>query len=265
MSQYLNLPDFCDYIIVNYYGGNWDWDWHNYSALYSAEVGFVFQDWDGEGMLQDPNANITNRDTSGDPTELFVQLLANSDFRTMFADHVYRDLSGALSPTNAAAMYQKEANTIGTAVLDEAARWGNLGQLDGTWSGLGTPATWTARLNWELGTYFPSRTATMFTQFRTPVGFTSEGGAVTYTMYPSFNPPTLSVNGTVENGGTFASGAMLTMATTTARSTIRPTAAIRGSAVAVSAQRRPFIPGHRAHPGGGVQDPGPLRERSGAR
>ena len=49
MSQYLNLPDFCDYIIVNYYGANWDWDWHNYSALYSpTRLGFVFQDWDGE-------------------------------------------------------------------------------------------------------------------------------------------------------------------------------------------------------------------------
>ena len=37
----------------------------------------------------------------------------------------------------------------------------------------------------------------------------------TYTMYPSFAPPTLYVNGTVENGGTFTLGAALTMAATT--------------------------------------------------
>ena len=51
MATYLNLPEFCDYIITNYYGGNWDWDGHNYSAIYSktAGTGFVFQDWDGEG------------------------------------------------------------------------------------------------------------------------------------------------------------------------------------------------------------------------
>ena len=183
MAQYLNLPDFCDYIIVNYYGGNWDWDWHNYSALFSPTLGFVFQDWDGEGMLQDPNANITNRDTTGDPTQLFVQLLANPDFRQMFADHVYKDLNTVLSPTTAAAMYTKEANTISAAVLDEAARWGNLGELDGTWGGLGTPATWTARYNWELGTFFPDRTATMFNQFETAVTFTPAAGGNTVHLH----------------------------------------------------------------------------------
>ena len=34
-------------------------------------------------------------------------------------------------------------------------------------------------------------------------------------MYPSFSPPTLYVNGTEENGGTFTPGAALTMAATT--------------------------------------------------
>ena len=68
------------------------------------------------------------------PTGLFVQLMANPDFRQMFADHVYKDLTTVLSPTNAAAMYQTLANTISTAVLDESARWGNLGELDGTWN-----------------------------------------------------------------------------------------------------------------------------------
>ncbi|MGA2501636.1 MAG: CotH kinase family protein, partial [Tepidisphaeraceae bacterium] len=54
MATYLNLPDFCDYIITNYYGSNWDWDWHNFSALYdtAADTGFIFQDWDGEGMIR---------------------------------------------------------------------------------------------------------------------------------------------------------------------------------------------------------------------
>ena len=111
MAQYLNLPAFCDYIITNYYGGNWDWDWHNYSAVYSttAGTGFVFQDWDGEGMLlngDQPTPTSPTATRHGDPTELFVQLLANPDFRQMFADHVYKDLTTVLSPTNAAAMYQ---------------------------------------------------------------------------------------------------------------------------------------------------------------
>ena len=215
MAQYLNLPSFCDYMIVNYYGGNWDWDMHNYSALYSttAGTGFIFQDWDGEGMLQSTGGNILNRYDSGDPTELFVQLMANPDFRQMFADHVYADLSTVLSPAAAAAMYQKEANTISAGVVDESARWGNLGELDGTWNQMGTPATWTTKLDWELGSVFPTRTATMYSQFETAVTFSPspEGGSETYTMYPSFAPPVLYVNGAVENGGPFTPGNLLTM------------------------------------------------------
>ncbi|MGA2068975.1 MAG: lamin tail domain-containing protein, partial [Thermoguttaceae bacterium] len=232
MSQYLNLPAFCDYIIVNYYAGNLDWDTHNYSAVYSPSLGFVFQDWDGEmtlfsGWNGSPDVNVTADDNTGDPTQLFVQLLANPDFRQMFADHVYEDLSTALSPTTAAAMYQKEANTIsqpnaagtfGGAIIDEAARWGNLGELAQTWNELGTPATWSSHIATELGSWFPVRTAEMFTQFATPVTFTPAAGGgttqYTYTMYPSFGPPTLLVNGTVENGGTILPGASLTMTMT---------------------------------------------------
>ena len=93
----------------------------------------MFQDWDGEGVLWSASTNITSHDSTSNATELFVQLMANSDFRQMFADHVYRDLTTALAPTNAAAIYQTLANTISTAILDESARWGNLGELDGTW------------------------------------------------------------------------------------------------------------------------------------
>ena len=106
-------------------------------------------------LEQRPQRQPYRLDTTGGPTQLFVQLLANPDFRQMFADHVYKDLSTALSPTNAAAMYSKEANTISTAVLDESARWGNLGELDGTWGELGTPATWSAHINTELELVVP--------------------------------------------------------------------------------------------------------------
>jgi hypothetical protein len=215
MAQYLNLPSFCDYIIVNYYGGNWDWDWHNWSGIFAppnpsegfAGTPFIFQDWDGEGNLEGAGDNITARDTTGEQTELFVQLLANPDFRQMFADHVYKDLSTVLSPAGASALYQKEANTISQAIIDESARWGN---IQGTQC---TPANWNAEISWHIGTYFPGRTATMFSQFETTITFSGhyEGGSPTYTMYPSFSPPMLLVNGTQENGGTISLGDSLTM------------------------------------------------------
>ena len=224
MQQYLNLPYFCDYIITNYYAGNTDWDGHNYSALYRPGLGFVYLDWDGEmsiysGWNGSPYVNITGLDTSGGPTELFVQLLANSDFRQLFADRVYRDLSTVLSPTNAVASYQAEANRISTAVLDESARWGNLGELDATWGQLGTPATWNAHINSELSTCFPARTGILYSQFETPVAFHPEGDGATiyYTMYPSFAPPTLDINGVAQSGSllSFNYGDQLTFTTPT--------------------------------------------------
>ncbi|MGA2068682.1 MAG: lamin tail domain-containing protein, partial [Thermoguttaceae bacterium] len=237
MSQYLNLPDFCDYIIVNYYAGNLDWDNHNYSALYRPGLGFVFQDWDGEmifysGWNGSPDVNVTGDDNTGDPTQLFVQLLANPDFRQLFADRVYNDLTTALSPTNAAARYENLANILGYStvesdaangtttavpVLAEAARWGNLGEMDGTWDELGTPQTWASHISSELSSFIATRTAEMFTQFAnsasinfTPYG-DSSGTVYNYTMYPSVAPPTMYINGTAENGGTFNPGSTLTM------------------------------------------------------
>ena len=132
MAQYLNLPSFCDYIITNYYAGNWDWDWHNYSAVYNtaAETGFVFQDWDGErqifsGSEQRPTSTVPP-DTVGGPTQLFVQLLANADFRQMFADHVYKDLTTACRRPARPPCTRPWANTISQAVHR---RVGPLGQL----------------------------------------------------------------------------------------------------------------------------------------
>ena len=247
MGQYLNLPDFCDYIIVNYYAGNSDWDNHNYSGLYRPGLGFVFQDWDGEmsiysGWNSSPYVNRMSLDTSGGPTQLFVQLLANPNFRQMFADHVYKDLTTVLSSTTAAAMYQAEANRIWDpatgieGVLDESARWGNVGELAGTWNELGTPATWSAHIDEELSSWFPVRTAIMFSQFETAVTFQPLGGSnsYTYTMYPGVAPPVLYLNGNQESYGASVSivgGNTLTMTPPPAPpSTTPPTATIRWKA-----------------------------------
>ena len=224
MSTYLNLPDFCDYIITNYYGGNADWDYHNFSWIYNtaSDTGSVFQDWDGEGMLlnrfngNNAYANLTGDDTSGDPTELFVDLLANADFRAMFADHINKDLTTVLSPTTSAAMYQALANTVSTAIIDQSARWGTAGELAGQWSGLGTPAVWQTQLNVELDSFFPTRTATMFSEFEAAADIS----APSYKMYPSFGPPALGDtqnSSTLTNSGTYAFtlGDVVTMTATT--------------------------------------------------
>ena len=113
----------------------------------------------------------------------------------MFADHINKDLTTVLSPTTAAAMYQALANTVSTAIIDQSARWGTSASWPAQWSGLGTPAVWQTQLNVELDSFFPTRTATMFSEFEAAAVHRS-GGPKTYTMYPSFGPPALGVTKT---------------------------------------------------------------------
>ena len=188
MAQYLNLPSFCDYIITNYYGGNWDWDGHNYSAIYSttAGTGFVFQDWDGEGMLQDPNANITSRDTSGGPTEL----LRGPDGQLRLPHDVRRPrLPG---PEHRPLADQRGRHVPELGQYHQHGRHRRVGPLGQHWRAARAHARELERpaSTGNSARYFPGRTATMFSQFgRRDVH--PRGGSVTYTMYPSFSPPTL--------------------------------------------------------------------------
>ena len=274
--QYLNLPDFCDYIITNYYGGNWDWDWHNYSAIYSKTAGNgvrfprLGRRRHAPGLnASNANVNITNRDTSGGPTELFVQLMANADFRAMFADHVYRDLNSVLSPTTAAAMYQKEANTVSQAIIDESARWGNLGTVAraaSTRPRLGAPSSTRSSARSS-----PARTATMFSQFRDGRddhhAFTRGRHRDLHDVSELQPADIVLINGTIENGGTFTPGDMLTMACdSTTGAHLLHDRRQRSAGQRRSDQRDgpPLHRGHHAHAGRWKSRPGSIPAAPGA-
>ncbi len=136
--------------------------------------------------------------------------MANPDFQSMFADHIYADLcnNGVLTASNAAAMYQEEANTVAQAIVTESARWGN---ITGT---LYTPNDWTNGLNWHLNSYFPyadeRHAGGVPQQHHDHAGNNNTENLV---MYPSFDPPTLDINGVAEYGGLFNLGDQLTFTT----------------------------------------------------
>ncbi|MCA9245594.1 MAG: lamin tail domain-containing protein [Planctomycetales bacterium] len=144
IQQYLDVEAFIDYMILNFYVGNADWDGHNWIAARPREPGgqFKFYAWDsefaialgpGDGRIGDEgeqaiiNNDRTNLNSNGNPTRLYQQLRANEEFRLLFADRVQQHLRGAgpLTPENAASIWTTRAAQVDRAVVAESARWGD--------------------------------------------------------------------------------------------------------------------------------------------
>ena len=63
------------------------------------------------------------------PNEIHYELCANADYRTVFADQVYRHLvreGGAMTTTNAILRFRARMAEIDDAIVCEAARWGHV-------------------------------------------------------------------------------------------------------------------------------------------
>ncbi|MDT8304135.1 MAG: CotH kinase family protein, partial [Sedimentisphaerales bacterium] len=100
-SSYPNLLDvtnYIDYLIVNLWGGNWDWPWKNWWAgrdRSDDSTGFKFYCWDyentiGNNLGRSPlNKNALNNNFSqaGVPHQ---SLKDNAEYRLLFADRTHK-------------------------------------------------------------------------------------------------------------------------------------------------------------------------------
>lgn len=194
---YLDAPHYIDYMIVNLWGGNWDWPNKNFwfgRDRTGASGGFKFYVWDFENTMGN------NRDRSplemlapragtasswvGEPHDRLRR--SSAEYRIEFADRLQRHFfhDGALTPTTLIPRYRDLAATIEAAVIAESARWG-----DDHWNPPQDPNDWSTERDWILGTYLPRRSAIVLDQFR------SQG------LYPATAAPTLT-----PHGGTIAAG-----------------------------------------------------------
>jgi hypothetical protein len=127
--RYLDVDDYLDYMVLNYYAGNaWDWySWHNWQAAGPAAAdagGFRFHSSDSDICLTYGwDVNILSL---GGPSDIFLGLNreGDPDFRVALADAIYRNLSGPLSAEQAAARYQRLADAAYDGIAAESARWG---------------------------------------------------------------------------------------------------------------------------------------------
>lgn len=181
LSQYLDIPNFIDYLLFNFYGANTDWPGHNWNAARRRVpgAGFHFFSWDAEwtfGIGNDVNTDRTGL-SDGSPGRLYAALRAHPEFRRQFGDHAQQHLfsGGALTPAVTDARWMRRATEIDRAIVGESARWG----------GGNTRQTWLTAQS-SVRSWFPQRTSILINQLRNaglyPLlnapGFSQPGGLV---------------------------------------------------------------------------------------
>lgn len=187
LKQQLDIVEYIDYLLLNYYAGNHDWGENkNWYAIGRREPAGRFQYfvWDGEFVLQRLNDNVI--DASHEvPFYLAENLRANAEFRLAFADRVQKHFfgRGALTPAACASRWMKRASELDKAIIAESARWGGYRR--------NPPYTrdvdWLAEQRRLLEGYFPRRTSVVLAQLR------AAG------LYPDVSAPTISMRKGVSN------------------------------------------------------------------
>jgi len=185
-GRYLDLPELADYLILNYYAGNLDWDrTANWYALRPRMPGgrLQFLVWDGECTLRDPDADTLDFDDDESPPRLFHALSENAEFRNLFATRARSALfdGGPLTPEMAADRYRALADSVALALTAEAARWGDYRRNAsagpaGRVESQPLEKFWRAETNRILTQYFPRRREVVVKQFRERGLFVEPGG-----------------------------------------------------------------------------------------
>ncbi|MBE0534281.1 MAG: lamin tail domain-containing protein, partial [Phycisphaerae bacterium] len=107
-SEWIDINDFIDYLIIQLYCANWDWPQNNWTAARerTANAKWRFYLWDVEGSLEAGHVGtvrLGELNSGGDPSsQLYRSLKASPDFRQAFADRIQKHFfaDGALTRHN---------------------------------------------------------------------------------------------------------------------------------------------------------------------
>lgn len=127
IQQYLNLNSFIDYMMINFWTGNRDWDGNNWRSGRHRSPGspWHYFMWDSENIFKDTGIDKTGSNTANNPTRLHQQLVKNPQYRLKFADHVHKHLfnGGLLTEAAVKERWLRWAGYVRSGLLAESARW----------------------------------------------------------------------------------------------------------------------------------------------
>jgi len=173
LEKMVDVRNLADYMLMNFYAGNTDWDHHNWVAARRKvnSEGFRFIPWDGEYILQSAYDNVVQVNNENRPTGIFHDLMENEEFRNLFysrvSEHFFED--GALTPQPGYKRYVNWRAIIDTAILCESARWNSEEQPKSD--------IWENSYHNFINSYFPVRTEIVLNQL------------IQKNMYPLIAPP----------------------------------------------------------------------------
>ena len=185
LDTLLDIDNFIDYMLINQYAGNTDWDHHNWYAIRrrgdesGPSTGFRFLCWDSEIIFENVNENVLRKNNgSSFPTGIFHNLLKNHQFARRYyqrANEVLAD-DGPLGQQSVVEVWDSLYNTISTAPYAEAARWGDYRRDVHRWQSKGKLYTvddyYMTERNRLLREYFPYRTKNVLASIKDYVGTT---------------------------------------------------------------------------------------------
>jgi hypothetical protein len=176
ISQCLDLTEFVDFLLLNFFAGNSDWDRSaNWYAIRPRipRGKFQFLVWDADRTLTNPEVNMLGVDDEESPMHLFHQLSQNARFRELFAARAQHVLfgNGPLAPGPAAERFRILADSVTPALVAEAARWGNYRATvhryqTGPYDSYTIQNHWQPEVNRVLSDYFPERREILLQQLR---------------------------------------------------------------------------------------------------
>ncbi len=171
LSELLDIDNFIDYIILNQYVGNTDWDFHNWIIFKHNSGGkFKFVCWDSETIFGDIDVDITSLNNKSCPTSIFSKLIQSDKFKARFSKRAISLLSseGALSPEKVQEVWDSLYLKIDCALYAEAARWGDYRKMKYSVEEESIDYTVDCQYQTErnrlLYEYFPARTAVYYGQ-----------------------------------------------------------------------------------------------------
>ncbi len=205
----IDMENFIDYMLLNFYDGNTDWDHHNWVAVRNRmmpDKGFRFLCWDSEEILKSVTENILAENNPQCPSFLFQQLRKTPQFCRLFGDRAQKFCfnNGCLTPALAAETFTSLTSQIENSLYAESARWGDYRKDVHSWQTAPyelyrKDVQFEAQKKVMLETYFPQRTSNFVTQLKT-------GG-----LFPTVAAPTFKVNGLAISKDSITKGDLLSM------------------------------------------------------
>ena len=210
IQQKLDVVNLIDYMIVNHFGGNTDWDQHNWRAAGGGldDAPWRVYSWDAERVIEIIDANTIGVNNAGAPSRLFQHLRQSDEFVLMFADRLHKHFynGGALTADSAATRWSDRAEPLDDAMVCESARWGDYrrdvhSRSDGPYELYTRNDHWRPQLQWLMDHYFH--------QIDPPYRSRSDEVLIDYEgagLYPDTEAPVFNINGTYQHGGVIDSG-----------------------------------------------------------